>query len=87
MVWWSYLIIAFLCTGASCDPELQRIEVCKIDVTNQLCHCAILDEEFHKPLAYCDGFLSMSEADTRRIGARLAECKALEERCEQPEGK
>lgn len=87
MVRWSYLIIAFLCTASACPSDLQRIEICRIDVPNKLCHCAIGDDEYKKPLLYCNGFFAMSEAATQRVGARLAECKKLEEACEQSEGK
>ena len=84
MVRWSYIIfLSVLCMASACPPELQTIEICKINVILKKCHCALLGEQYDKPLSYCNNFLAMSEANTRRIGTRLAECKKLEERCEE----
>lgn len=87
MVWRAHLIlIAFFCTfcmGAGCDAELQLIEICQIDVVPKLCHCALAGEEYDKPITYCDKYVAMSESNVRRVGNRLAECRKIEESCEQ----
>jgi len=78
-VLWMYVFtfaaIAYFLTGCG---SIRGIELCKLDISNGVGHCAEGSKTYDKPLSFLDGYIALSEANARKIGDKLEACEREE---------
>jgi hypothetical protein len=71
-----YAKVLFATAALSQCANLRTIEICQIDIGDNIAHCAKDDKKFDKPIVDLDGWFSISETDLRKIADKLEQCDA-----------